>query len=278
MVALTLGSLYATDTIKQTNIIVGKIGSRDITADFYKLTNQKKSPLIVWVHGGAWHGGTHLSPPKGLMAKGYALASVNFRLSTEAPFPAQIHDIKAAIRYFRSQADVYDIDPNHIIIWGSSSGGHLASLAGLTAHHSELEGELGDHKGTSSSVQGIIDYFGPTNFNTIISQSTPHGLNVRLPALAILLGGPLDKVEAKAILASPVTHVDVKDPPMFIVHGVQDIQVPPSQSLELFQACQKNGIPTQIEFIEGAGHSNAKYFSKELLEKVDIFIRKYVLK
>ena len=213
----------------------------------------------------------------GLLGYGYALASIDFSLSTGKIFPAQVHEIKAAIRFLRANANKYGFQPGKIIIWGSSSGGHLAALVATTNNHKELEGDIGNYTSTSSSVQGCIDYFGPTNFLTILNQSTPHGLNVRLPALAILLGKPVEQATTLAKLASPVFHVDAADPPMFIVHGEQDVQVPINQSIELLSAYKSKKLTVQMEFIPNAGHSDPAYFKKELLDKIDKFLKENVL-
>ncbi len=255
------------------DITYAEVDGKKLQLDIYKPKAQKEPYLIVWVHGGAWNTGSKENPPLGLIPFGYALASVDFRASTEKPFPADVHDIKAAIRFLRANASKYGYKADKIIIWGSSSGGHLAALVATTNNNTALEGTLGDFTKTSSSVQGCIDFYGPTNFLTILNQSTPHGLNVRLPALAILLGKPLDQVTELAKLASPVYQVDASDPPLFIVHGEQDIQVPINQSIELMSAYKSKGLKVQIEFIPDAGHSSPAYAKKELMEKIDIFLK-----
>jgi dipeptidyl aminopeptidase/acylaminoacyl peptidase len=122
-------------------------------------------------------------------------------------------------------------------------------------------------------VQACIDFFGPTNFLTILTQSTPHGLNVRLPALAILLGKPVEQVPELAKLASPVYQVKADAPPLFIVHGEQDIQVPINQSIELMSVYKSKNRPFQIEFIPNAGHSSPEYAKKELMGKIAEFLK-----
>jgi acetyl esterase/lipase len=266
------------DTIISKNILYGGEADKKLTLDIYQLKEQKNSYLIVWIHGGAWRSGSKENPPLGLLGYGYALASIDFSLSTEKIFPAQVHEIKAAVRFLRANANKYGFQPGKIIIWGSSSGGHLASLVATTSNHKDLEGNIGNYANTSSSVQGCIDYFGPTNLLTILNQSTPHGLNVRLPALAILLGKPVEQVTDLAKLASPVFHVDAADPPMFIVHGEQDVQVPINQSIELMSAYKSKKLKIQMEFIPNAGHSDSAYFKKELLDKVDKFLKENVVK
>ena len=147
-------------------------------------------------------------PLGGLVEAGYTVASVDYRLSSVAPFPAQVHDIKAAIRFLRARAPRYGYRADRIAIAGASAGGHLAALVGTTNGSDELEGTIGDHLEQSSDVQAVVDYFGPTNFMTILSQSTAHGLDVRVPALQQLLGGQPDDKPELARLASPVNHVD----------------------------------------------------------------------
>jgi acetyl esterase/lipase len=272
----TLQLCAQNDTIVTKDIVYAEAGNKKLQLDIYKLKEQKEPWLIVWVHGGAWHSGNKENPPLNLLGYGYALASVDFRVSTEKPFPAQVHDIKAAIRFLRANAHKYGYQPGKIIIWGSSSGGHLAALVATTNSNKELEGNLGDFINTSSSVQGCIDYYGPTNLLTILNQSTPFGLNVRLPALAILLGKPLDQVTGLAKLASPVYQVDSTDPPMFIVHGEQDVQVPINQSIELMSAYRSKNLKVQIEFIPNAGHGGEAYFKKEVLNKIDKFLKEVI--
>jgi acetyl esterase/lipase len=254
-------------------LVYAEVDSKKLTLDIYKPTGKKDPYLIVWVHGGAWHSGNKENPPLGLLPFGYALASVDFRASIEKPFPADVHDIKAAIRFLRANANKYGYKSDKIIIWGSSSGGHLAALVATTNNNLTLEGNLGNYPNTSSAVQACIDFYGPTNFLTILNQSTPHGLNVRLPALAILLGKPLEQVTELAKLASPVHQVDSTDPPMFIVHGEQDIQVPINQSIELWSVYKTKNLKTQIEFIPNAGHSDPAYAKKDLMEKIDVFLK-----
>lgn len=259
-----------TDSIK--NVVYAEVGSRKLSLDLYKPRGKTSPYLIVWVHGGAWRSGSKDNPPLGLLSAGYAIASLDFRLSTEAPFPAQIHDIKAAIRFLRGNAKKYGYLSDKIVIAGSSSGGHLVALTGTTNNDSYYEGNEGDFLKESSSVQGIIDFYGPTNFLTILSQSTPHGISVRAPALEILLSKPVEQVPELAKKASPVFQIDASDPPILIVHGDQDNQVPVNQSLELMAAYKKSGLLWQLEIVPGAGHGDNIYFTKEFQPVLEKFL------
>lgn len=255
------------------NLVYAEDGGKKLQLDIYKPKEQKEPYLIVWVHGGAWHSGSKENPTLGLLPYGYALASVDFHASTEKPFPANVHDIKAAIRFLRANAKKYAYNADKIIIWGASSGGHLAALIATTNNNPTLEGNLGNYLEISSSVQACLDFYGPTNFLTILNQSTPHGLNVRLPALAILLGKPLEQSIEMAKLASPFYQVDATDPPIFIVHGEQDNQVPINQSIELLSVYKKLNLKAQIEFVPNAGHTDPVYYKKEMMEKVNRFLK-----
>ncbi len=254
--------------------VYASLGDRQLKLDIYTPENNKNPFLVVWIHGGAWHSGSKEDPPLQLLEKGYALASVEYRLSPEEKFPAPIHDIKAAIRFLRANAETYHYRADKIAIWGSSAGGHLAALVGVTNGHTKLEGNMGRYLDYDSSVQATVDYFGPTNFLSILAQSTPHGINVRAPALALLLGRPVDQVKELAELASPVAHVDKNDPPMLIMHGDQDYQVPINQSHELEGQFIKHGASARLVVVHGAGHSTPEFFTPEYIEIVDDFLKK----
>ena len=190
-----------------------------------------------------------------------------------ARFPAQVHDIKAAIRDLRANAAQHHFDPQRFVIAGSSAGGHLAALVGVSNGHQELEGTVGEHLAVSSDVQAIVSFFGASNLETILAQSTPHGLSVRVPALQLLLGGqPKDQPDL-AKLASPVTHVDDHDPPLLLIHGDQDPQMPINQSHELEGAYQRVKRPCQFEVIHHGAHGGPQFFDATRLELVEKFLR-----
>ena len=235
-----------------------------------------RSPTIVWVHGGAWRSGSKTSMPLGkLVEAGYAVASVDYRLSTQARFPAQIHDIKAAIRFLRGHGADWKLPTNHIVIAGDSAGGHLAALVGVSNGHDELEGSLGDYRKQSSAVQGILSFYGGANLTTILKQSTPHGLSVRVPALDLLLGGQPEAVPELARLASPVFHVDRSDPPLLLLHGDQDPQMPINQAHELMGAYKKLDLPAHLEVVHGAAHGGAAFYDAERMEIVKAFLERH---
>lgn len=243
--------------------------------DLYQPTGVKNSPLIVWVHGGAWRAGSKNSVPIiELVNRGYTIASVDYRLSPVARFPAQVHDIKAAIRFLRAKSSDYGYDTKNIAIAGSSAGGHLVALVGVTNGNADLEGKVGTHRDQSSSVQAIVDYYGPTNFLTILPQSTPHGLGVRVPAIQLLLGSqPEDNVPLSK-LASPVFHVDKNDPPLLLVHGDQDPQVPINQSHELHGKYKELNLPVQFHVIHGGAHGGKEFYDALRLDLIVKFLNR----
>ncbi len=252
------------------------VDNMDLKMDLY-MPDQISNPyLVIWVHGGAWHSGSKSDPPMDLLKKGYAMASIDYRSTVMAKFPAFIHDVKAAVRFLRANASQFKINSDKIFLWGSSAGGHLAALAGMTNGVKELEGTIGTDLATSSQVQGIIDFFGPGNLSTIMSQSTPHGIAVRGPALALMFGKPLEQSKDDLMKASPVSYVTSDDPPLFICHGDQDIQVPINQSIELYGSYRALGLKVQLEFVYGAGHGGRQYNEPALINKVDAFLKSII--
>jgi len=213
---------------------------------------------VVWIHGGGWRGGDkgggrRLVP---LVENGYIGVSINYRLTHEATWPAQIHDCKAAIRWIRANAHLYNFDADRIGVWGSSAGGHLAAMLGTSGGVEPLEGELGN-SGYSSRVQAACDLFGPSDIARMGEQPGPDaGLDHDAPNSpeSRLLGGPVQEMKEKARSASPLTYVGPDDPPFLIVHGTRDNVVPFAQSELLAKALKKAGVEVTLKPVEGAGH------------------------
>ncbi len=258
------------------DVVYATVDGRDIGLDLYIPAGVRTPPLLVWVHGGAWRSGTKAQVPRVFVEHGIATASLDFRQSTDARFPAAVHDIKAAIRFLRAKAPEYGYRTDRIAIAGSSSGGHLAALVGVTTGVKELEGTVGTYPNQSSGVQAIVVYYGASNLMTILAQSTPHGLSVRRPALELLLGALPESARALAELASPVTHVDRNDPPLLLIHGDQDPQMPINQALELQGVYEKTGLDVQLDVVHGGGHGGDPFFLPERVERVMAFLRRTV--
>jgi acetyl esterase/lipase len=256
------GTLQAFEHRVLEDIEFAVVGDQALKLDLH-LPEVRNAPLIVWVHGGAWRAGSKSDMPLSRLIKlGYAVASVDYRLSVVAPFPAQAHDIKAAIRFLRAKAGEYGYDAERVAIAGSSAGGHLAAIVGLTNGDKRLEGTMGNHLDQSSKVSAVVSLYGAADLMTILAQSKPQGLKVRVPALDLLLGGqPQDKPEL-AKLASPVHQIDAQDPPLLLIHGNADPQMPPEQSEALAAAYQKAGLKVQLEMLPGSKHGGAEFFDE----------------
>lgn len=223
--------------------------------DLYVPDTGENLPLIIWVHGGAWRGGdkTHYVRMEYLKT-GYAGASINYRLSQHAVFPAQIEDVKAAVRWLRANAETYRLNPNRFAAWGSSAGGHLVAMLGTTGDLEEFE--VGENLKVSSRIQAVVDYFGPTDFLQMDAQSLPDGLVHDAPDSpeSQLVGGPIQEHKDRVARANPITYVSKDDSPFLIIHGDQDKLVPYQQSVLLKDALEEAGVPVTFYRVEGGGH------------------------
>ena len=232
-------------------------GGKALLLDMYLPKAQGQLlPVIVWIHGGGWRAGSKdLCSAMPLSGQGYAVVSINYRLTGEAPFPAQIHDCKAAIRWVRSHAREYGFDPDRVGVWGSSAGGHLVALMGTSGGVKELEGDVGGNLEQSSRVQAVCDFCGPASFRR---EDFEDDQTVRvgngLEVVELLLGGPLKENGEKARLASPVEHASKDDPPFLIVHGEKDSVVPVKHGQLMAEALQKAGVEVTLRIVPGAGH------------------------
>jgi len=255
-----------------------------------KDTPEKPMPVLVWVHGGGWRGGSKASGIRRLIPfaqKGYFCATIDYRLSGEAVFPAQIEDCKCAIRYLRAHAGKYNLDPERIGVWGSSAGGHLAALLGTSGDVKELEGK-GGWATLSSRVQAVCDWYGPSDLLAFADLSfgrtdgrreenaTARARRRGSDAPARLLGGPIHENRDRAVQASPVSYVTKDDPPFLIMHGTDDRTVPHSQSLVLKEALEKAGVPVKLVTLQGAGHGGPQFNAPETRRQVMAFFDKHL--
>ncbi len=261
----------------QQDVEFANIDGKSLKLDLYLPEKTENPPLLVWVHGGAWRSGDKTGVPvTDLLDEGFAIASVNYRLSPEAKFPAQVHDIKAAIRFLRANAAKWGLSTKRIGIIGASAGGHLAALVGVSNRHPELEGRVGDCFAESSEVQCIVSLFGASNLESILSQSTDFGAAMRVPALQLLLGGqPAEKPDL-ARLASPVAHLDPGDPALLLIHGDVDPQMPWQQSQELATAAEKIKLVVQFVTLPGAKHGGSEFYDQERITLMGDFLKKHL--
>jgi acetyl esterase/lipase len=270
------GSFGAQPAHEHRDVVYAAVDGRNLGLDLYIPAGVPRPPLVVWVHGGAWRSGTKAQVPPLFVENGFATASLDFRQSTDARFPANVHDIKAAIRFLRAKAQEYGYRTDRIAIAGSSSGGHLAALVGVSNGVKDLEGTVGACLNERSDVQAIVVYYGASNLMTILAQSTPFGVNMRRPALELLLGGLPENVPDLAQMASPVVHVGAGDPPLLLLHGDQDPQMPINQSHELQGAYEKAGLDVSLDVVHGAAHGGDLFFSPEHIQRVVAFLHRTI--
>jgi acetyl esterase/lipase len=241
------------------DVVIGQGGDRDLHAEIAYpravpgISNIAHPapllPAVIYIHGGGWMGGSQRQSPILRLAKaGFFAASIEYRLSQEAKWPAQIEDCKLGVRWLRAHAAQYSIDPHRIGVWGASAGGHLAVCLGTMSDMKEYEGN-GGYPGVSSAVQAVVDFFGPTDF---VSPQiyTPNAQRLTEG----LFGVPRDQNPSLWKSGSPLYYVKAGDPPMLIVQGDSDRLVPLGQSLALDAALSKAGVPHQLVVVKNAGH------------------------
>lgn len=233
----------------------------------------KPLPVVVWVHGGGWNGGSkERCPGTYLAADGFAVASINYRLTDVAQWPAQIDDCRAAIRWLRKHADEYGLDAAHVGVWGGSAGGHLVALLG-TLDAPEAAGE------PSCRVQAVCDWYGPSDLltmppNVLSPGKTEEGLAKSNGAK--LLGGTVRDRPKLAKQASALYQVSRDDAPFLIMHGDQDPQVPLEQSTRLHAALQKAGVEATFKVVAGAGHGGPGFQTDAIRRTVREFFARHL--
>lgn len=229
----------------------GQGGDESLKLDLYSPTERTKPvPAVIFIHGGAWKSGYrqmyHYYCTK-FAEHGYIVATVSYRLTGVAPFPAAVEDVKCAVRWLRANADKLGVDPNKIGVAGGSAGGHLSMMVGYAPDVPELEG-AGGHGDTSSRVQAVVNLYGPTDLTTEFARSKGDVVN-------FVGGKSFDEAPEQYRLASPITHVTSDDPPTLILHGSIDSTVPIEQAELLAAALEKNGVTCDYDRIEGWPHT-----------------------
>jgi acetyl esterase/lipase len=223
--------------------------------DLYIPRTDKSVPVILFVHGGGFsRGDKYDQDPGPFLSDGYAFAAINYRLSGDAIFPAQIEDCKAAVRWLRAHAATYRLDPDRFGAWGTSAGGHLVAMLGTTGDTRIFD--VGENLDFSSNVQAVADWFGPTDFLQMDAHRLPDGMGhdgAGSPE-SRLIGGPIQRNRDKVARANPITYITPVDPPFLIAHGDQDRLVPIHQSQLLDAALKAAGVPVTFITVKGAGH------------------------
>lgn len=281
------GGTGATPTTRTwTNVSYATVSAANTVDIYLPATGNGPFPVIVWIHGGAFKSGSKSmvsSVLPTLTAKGYAVASINYRLSGEAIFPAQIFDVKAAIRFLRANAATYFLKPDKFATWGESAGAGLAALAGTSGEVATLEDLSMGNSAQSSRVQAVVDLFGPINFLTMNSQWALVGIagqdhdDANSPE-SLLVGGPIQTRQALCNLYNPETHITPDDPPFFIQHGSADNLIPYLQGRNF----QEKLVPVigadkaTFTLINGAGHGGFAFGTASNLDVLTAFLDKYL--
>lgn len=244
-------------------------------------------PLVIMVHGGGFMAGDKsdgggLTGVDQLLAAGYAVASVNYRLSGEALYPAQIFDTKAAVRFLRANVEEYNLNPEKFGAWGASAGGNLVSLLGTTCGVAELEGEELGNADQSSCVQAVVDWFGPIDFlkmeEQFVGTSCSANTNSASSPESKLVGAPIQTVPEQVALTNPMNYITADDAPFFIENGTADCNIPPIQNKNLADALSAVIGAEKVTYIslDGAGHGGSQFGTAENLAKVIDFLDNYL--
>ncbi|MFT5367183.1 MAG: acetyl esterase/lipase/S-formylglutathione hydrolase FrmB [Candidatus Latescibacterota bacterium] len=237
------------------DVVYGTVGDRELVLDLYWHSDIEKAiPLVIWVHGGAWRKGSKNNSQNvlPLLSKGYAVASVGYRLSGEAIFPAQIQDCKAGVRWLRAHAGDYQLDGEKFGVWGSSAGGHLVALLGTA--NDVVEWEVGGHLDVSSRVQAVCDWFGPTDFLRMNDVKGNIDHDAANSPESQLVGVPIQEHPDLVGNANPISYVSEDDPPFLIMHGGEDLTVIPNQSEFLNVALQEQGVSSTFVIVDDRAH------------------------
>lgn len=256
------------EVVTEENVTYGKGGDVDLQLDIARPKDgDGPFPAILFIHGGGWRGGSRQGYKAAIAdsAKhGYVAATVSYRLTqpdpagkARFPFPAQVHDVKCAVRWLRANAAKYKVDPDRIGATGGSAGGHLSLMLGLTDESAGLEGE-GGNKDVSSRVQAVVNVYGPTDMPHIMTNSKGAA-----PIVESFLNAKAAEDAEVYKKASPITYVDKNDPPVLTLHGAADTLVPPDQAERLDKAMKEAGASHTMIIYEKQGHG----FSGESLLK-----------
>ncbi|HSI84343.1 MAG: alpha/beta fold hydrolase [Candidatus Methylacidiphilales bacterium] len=236
------------------------VNGRELMLDLFLPVNPCPVPVIIAIHGGGWSFGSKRDySPDAFLENGYAMASIEYRLSPHDVFPAQMEDVTAAVRWLRARAEELGLDSGRFGAFGHSAGGHLAALLGVTANRTDFE--AGDNPGVSSEVHAVVDFAGPADFSVLFdAQCAPVEGDSSVPATWVkagirLLGGePIGPKRELAERASPVRHIRQGCPPFLLIHGEKDELVDADQSRRMYNALRRYDVPAELILLPDADH------------------------
>lgn len=275
---ILLLSIPATINAQETmikDIVFAEHDGTSLTCDIYlPPIGNSPCPVVVWIHGGAFKSGSKENP-RGLflVKQGFALVSINYRISGDAKFPAQIYDCKAAIRWLRANGGKYNLETKKIGVMGSSAGGQLVALLGTSGGVRDLEGSVGGNLSYSSRVDAVCDLWGPSNFLSMVNQPSEMNHEDEKSPEGQLLGGAVLKNQELARKASPVTYISKNTPPFLIIHGDSDPTVPFQQSIELDSLLRLNNRVSELHIIKGMKHGGPEFETDEVRNLIINFFK-----
>ena len=276
VLACDVNNASAADGPPTRDVVFAKVDDHQLKLNLFLPKDTENPPLVVFIHGGGWRNGSYQRCHVPWLAEhGFAVASVGYRLTDKAIFPAQVHDCKAAIRWLRAHAPDYGYDASRIVVVGTSAGGHLALMLGVTSGDKSFEGKVGEHVDQSTPVHAVVDFYGPSDF-ILRSKQQPHKTETPGSPVHRLLGGPVSEKPDLARRASPAFHVGKTSPPLLIIHGDKDQTVPFSQSQRMVDAYRKHDRPVTLHTIKGGGHGGKAYFQGETRKRLIAFLREHL--
>ncbi|MCP2280972.1 alpha/beta hydrolase [Nocardia amikacinitolerans] len=240
------------------------VGTQKLTLDLHRPVSDTPVPVVVYLHGGGWTVGDKKDNAdqrlSAIARHGIAVAAVNYRLAPDARYPAQVHDVKAAVRWLRACGATHGLGVDRIGVWGASAGGCLATLVGLTAGDTELEGRLGDHPDRASSVQAVVAWFAPSDLIANSRRTRLEQLVLTPPVESALFGRDSIAVDDTEVAgASPLARVHSAAPPFLIAHGDRDHIASETQSRMLHDALTRARVDSTYCVLGGAGHEDPAF-------------------
>lgn len=258
------------------DIVWARVDGVELGVDLYRPDVEGLVPVVAYFHGGAWKEGDKSadgeSRLRAFAENGVALASFNYRLIDDATFPAQLHDVKGAVRWLRAQAANLGLDTLRIGIWGASAGATIGSLAALTAGQDDLEGDTGGNLEHSSAVGAVVHWFGPVDLVGGAHRTWLEKI-ILAPPLEPPLFGVADIAEAagRARAASPIFAVSAEAPPFLVAHGDRDRVLPVTESQSLHDAITRAGGRSRLLILGGAGHEDHAFDAPDILGAMAAF-------